>query len=100
MAFGDDDDAWAEDISLLITTGSDITPYELAELMHDAYFSASDDAEADSYQTQSGWYRRAAESTALELLASAEEAMLANIRNAVHQGVVPCVSPACRADAR
>ena len=91
VAFGDDELAWAEDLGLLVTTGSDITPHELADLMHDACFSASDDCEADSYETQSNDYRQAAKSTALRLLVSAEEARLADLRNAVHQHVRPHV---------
>ena len=91
VAFGDDDLTWAEDLDLLVATDSNIRPHELAELMHDACFSASDDTEADSYETQSNDYRQAAESTALRLLVSAEEARLADLRNAVHQYVRPYV---------
>ena len=91
VAFGDEDPTWAEDLDLLVATDSNIKPHELAELMHDACFSASDDAEADSYETQSDDYRQAAESTALRLLVSAEEARLADLRNAVHQYVTRCV---------
>ena len=91
VAFSDDDPTWAEDLDLLVATDSNILPHELAELMHDACFSPSDDAEADSYETQSNDYRQAAESTALRLLVSAEEARLADLRNAVHQYVTRCV---------
>ena len=91
VAFGDEDPTWAEDLDLLVTTDSNILPHELAELMHDACFSPSDDAEADSYETQSNDYRQAAESTALRLLVSAQEARLADLRNAVHQHVTRCV---------
>ena len=91
VAFGDDDLTWAEDLDMLVTRDSNILPHELADLMHNACFSAGDDAEADSYETQSNDYRQAAESTALRLLVSAEEARLADLRNAVHQYVTPCV---------
>ena len=93
VAFGDEDPTWAEDLDLLVATDSNIRPHELAELMHDACFSASDDAEADSYETQSNDYRQAAESTALRVLVSAGEARLADLRNAVHQHVTPYVPP-------
>ena len=89
VAFGDDELTWAEDLDLLVARDSDIRPHELAELMHDACFSPSDDAEADSYETQSNDYRQAAESTALRLLVSAEEARLADLRNTVHQYIRP-----------
>ena len=89
VAFGDDDDSWAEELGVLVTGDSGITPDELAELMYDAFFSPSDDCEADSYETQQDNYRQAAFARALELLASAEEAMLSNLRTAVHRWVLP-----------
>ena len=89
VAFGDDDTSWAEDVSVLVTGNSKITPDELADLIGDAFFSASDDYEADSYETQQDDYRQAAVAKALELLASAEEAMLSNVRTAVYRWVVP-----------
>ncbi len=73
---------------MLVTEKSDITPDELADLMYDAYFSPSDDCEADSYETQQDDYRQAAQSKALELLASAEEAMLSNVRTAVYRSIL------------
>ena len=89
VAFPDDDIGWADDLSVLVTAGSDITPNDLAELMHDAFFCPSDDCEADSYETQRDDYRQAVFAKALELLASAQEAMLSNVLNAVHRWVVP-----------
>ncbi len=88
VAFGDDDVSWADDVGVLVTEKSDISPDELAELMYDAYFSPSDDCEADSYETQQDDYRQAAQSKALELLASAEEAMLSNVRTAVYRSIL------------
>lgn len=89
VAFPDDDIGWAGDLSMLVTAGSDIAPDGLAELIYDAFFSPSDDCEADSYETQRDEYRQAAFSKALELLTSAEEAMLSNVRTAVHRWVLP-----------
>jgi len=89
VAFPDDDVGWAEDVSMLVAAGSDITPDDLAELLYDAFFSPSDNCEADSYETQQDDYRQAAFAKALELLASAEEAMLSNVRTAVHRWIRP-----------
>ena len=89
VAFGDDDVSWAEDVSVLVARDSDITPDELADLMYDAFFSPSDDCEADSYETQQDDYHQAALAKALELLASVEEAMVSNVRTAVHRWVLP-----------
>lgn len=89
VAFPDDDSGWADDVGVLVTAKSGITPGELAELLYDACFSPSDDCEADSYETQQENYQQAAFGTALELLASAEEARLANVRSAVHRWIMP-----------
>ena len=89
VAFPDDDIGWAEDLSVLVTAGSTITPGELADLMYDAFFTPSDHPEADSYETQVDDYRQAAFAKALEVLASAEEAMLSNLRTAVARWVAP-----------
>ena len=89
VAFGDDDVSWADDVGVLVTRDSEITPDDLAELMYDAFFCPSDDCEADSYDTQKDDYHQAAFARALELLASAEEAMLSNVRTAVQRWVLP-----------
>ena len=89
VAFGDDDVSCANDVGVLVTRDSDITPDDLAELMYDAFFLPSDDCEADSYDTQQEDYRQATFARALELLASAEEAMLSNLRTAIHRWILP-----------
>ena len=98
VAFPDDDIGWAEDVSVLVTAGSEITPDDLAELIYDACFSPSDDCEADSYETQQDNYRQAAFAKALELLASAEEAMLSNVRTAIHRWVAAVPAATTRGD--
>ena len=89
IAFGNEYVSWPEELGLLVTRDSEITPDELAKLMCDAHFSPSEDCEADSYDTQRHDYRQAANATALGLLASAEEATLSNLRDAVHRWVLP-----------
>ncbi len=91
VAFGDDDACWPEDIGLLVTADSGIEAPELAELMHDACFSFSDDAGADSYETQSENFRYNAMDRAVELLESPEEARLSSIRTNVERWILPYV---------
>ena len=100
VAFPDDDIGWAEDLRVLVTAGSGIKPENLGDLMYDAFFCPSDDCEADSYDTQRDDYRQASFAKALELLASAEEAVLSNVRTAVSRAVVPCMPPRSNATIR
>ena len=89
VAFGDADVGWVEDVSVLVTKNSNITPNELADLMNDAFFSPSDDIESDSYETQEENYLQASEAMALELLVSPREAMLSNLRTAIQRWCMP-----------
>ena len=91
VAFGDEEDSWAGDVEMLVTTDSEITPDELADLSYDAYFCMSEDAEADSYETQQDDYRQEATASALKLLATADEAIVSNVRTAVCRFVMPHV---------
>ena len=91
VAFVEEHYRWPEELSILVTSDSNITPWELAELMHDAYFTSSDDFEADSYEIQRKQYQQGTESAAIKLLNSAEEAIIANVRNAVYDAVIPCL---------
>ncbi len=91
VAFGDNEACWPEDMDLLVTADSGIEAPELTELMHDAFFSFSEDAEADSYETQSENFREEAMTRAVELLESPEEARLGNIRTRVQRWILPHV---------
>ena len=93
VAFGDEDHCSGdgEEPSLLVSAGSEITPEGLADLTMDAYFSASDDVEADSYDTQKEDYEQTAQSAALALLASEDEAIRSGIVNSVYRSVLPRV---------
>lgn len=93
VAFPDDDVNSTDELRVLVTTGNTITAEELGELMYEAFFAPSDDFESDSYETQKKQYRQGAYAAALEVLASAEEAILANVRTAVDENVTPCLPP-------
>ena len=68
-------EAWSSvhDALPLVTADSDIAPEELARLLRAAYFSPSDDAEADSWETQLTRFEETALHISLKLMCSVEE---------------------------
>ena len=52
LAFAGEAWAWLADTRPLVTAESDIEPAELADVLRDAWFSPSDEADADSWETQ------------------------------------------------
>ena len=83
IAFVGEDGAWIDDAKPLVTRDSDLQPAELSQLLRAAYFSASDDADSDSYDTQRRRFDEDAIHMALKLLASADEAIKHTIAEAV-----------------
>ena len=59
---------WLHDVAPLVTVDSDLSPEELARLLHAAFFSPSDDAGADSWETQHTRFDEEALHLALKLL--------------------------------
>lgn len=84
-----EEEPWPDEMSVLVTNDSTIIPAELASLMYNAFFCVSDDAEADSYETQEENYRQTVFAESLELLTSAEEAILSNVRTSMMRSVMP-----------
>ena len=78
-------EAWSSvhDALPLVTADSDIAPEELARLLRSAYFSPSDDADADSWETQLTRFEEDALHMSLKLLCSVEEARQRTIADAV-----------------
>ena len=78
-------EAWSSlhDALPLVTADSDIAPEELAQLLRAAYFSPSDDAEADSWETQLTRFEEDALHMSLKLMCSVEEARQRTIADAV-----------------
>ena len=78
-------EAWSSvhDALPLVTADSDIAPEELARLLRAAYFSPSDDAEADSWETQLTRFEETALHMSLKLMCSVEEARQRTIADAV-----------------
>ena len=78
---------WLSDACPVIAAGSDIDAAELARLLRLSYFCASDDADADSYDTQSDQFNDAALHMALKHVATADEATRTAIAQAVFREI-------------
>ena len=78
-------EAWSSlhDALPLVTADSGIAPEELARLLRAAYFSPSDDADADSWETQLTRFEEDALHMSLKLMCSVEEARQRTIADAV-----------------
>ena len=74
---------WLHDAAPLVTVDSDLSPEELARLLNAAFFSPSDDACADSWETQQTRFDEEALHLALKLLCSEDEARERSIAAAV-----------------
>ncbi len=88
VAFLGEDGSWVEDARPLVTRDSKLTPMQLTRLLHASYFSASDDADADSYDTQSARFDQDATHMAIKLLASEDEARKHTIAEAVWRDIL------------
>ena len=77
--------AWLADVEPLVTAGSAIEPAELADVLRDAWFSPSDEADADSWETQRARFEEEALHLAIGLLCSEEEALRRTIACAVRR---------------
>ncbi len=85
LAFAGEAWAWLADVEPLVTAGSAIEPAELAEVLRDAWFSPSDEADADSWETQRARFEEEALHLAIGLLCSEEEALRRTIASAVRR---------------
>ena len=92
LAFPSEPYASIEEIEPLVTLTSELQPGELAQLIHAAYFSPSDDWEADSWETQSEQFMQQAVTLATELLCGKDEAVrqaLTELANRELRWIVP-----------
>ena len=83
VAFAGEAWSWVWDAMPLVTVGSDIEPFALAELLRAGFFSPSDDSEADSWERQRDVFDAEALHVATRLLCSADEARRTTIAEAV-----------------
>ncbi|MXY41554.1 MAG: hypothetical protein F4Y62_17350 [Rhodospirillaceae bacterium] len=85
LAFAREAWAWVGDALPLVAAGSAIQPHELAGLMRAGFFSFSDDADADSWETQRNRFDEEALHIATRLLLSDDEACRSSIAEAVRR---------------
>ena len=77
--------SWVAETLPLVTADSDLQPHQLAELLRAGFFSPSDDADSDSWETQRDRFDQEASHIAMSLLASDDEARIASIAEAVRR---------------
>ena len=77
--------SWVADALPLVTAKSDLQPHQLAELLRAGFFSASDDADSDSWETQRDRFDQEALHISMRLLALDDEARVASIAEAVRR---------------
>ena len=80
--------SWIADIQPLVTRDSDLDPVELRQLLRSSFFSPSDDADSDSYESQRDRFDEEAMHISLALLCSEEEAKKHTIAEAVWREIV------------
>ncbi len=85
LAFAGEAWSWLHDALPLVTADSALQPHELAVLLRNSFFSPSDDAGADSYETQLNRFDEDALHLATRLLLSDDEACRASIAEAVRR---------------
>ena len=80
--------SWIEEAMPLVTEDSALQPHELAALVRAGFFSPSDDADSDSWETQRNRFEEDALHLATRLLLSDDEACRASIAEAVQRELV------------
>ena len=77
--------SWVAEALPLVAADSDLQPHQLAALLRAAFFSASDDADADAWETQRDRFDQEALHIATRLLCSEDEARVASIAETVRR---------------
>ena len=85
LAFAGEAWSWVGDALPLVTANSTLEPHGLASLLYDAYFSPSDDADADSWDRQRADFDAEALHIATRLLVSDDEARRRSIADTVQR---------------
>ena len=85
IAFAGEAWAWLADTRPLVTADSAIEPAELTDVLREAFFSPSDESDADSWETQRARFEEEATHLAIGLLCSEEEALRRTIAEAVRR---------------
>jgi len=85
LAFAGEAWSWVGDALPLVTADSTLEPHRLAELLRRGFFSASDDAGADSWETQALRFDEEALHIATRLLCSEDSALELSIAETVRR---------------
>ena len=85
LVFAGEPWGWLGEAMPLVTADSTIQPHRLAELLRAGFFSPSDDADSDSYETQRDRFDDEALHMAIRLLLSDDEACRTSIAEAVRR---------------
>ena len=93
VAFAGEAWSWVAEALPLVTAESGLQPHQLAELLRAGFFSASDDADSDSWETQRDRFDQEALHISMRLLASDDEARIASIAEAVRRELFWLVPP-------
>ena len=80
--------SWIEEAMPLVTADSALKPHQLADILAAGFFSPSDDADSDSWETQRERFEEAALHLATRLLLSDDEACKTSIAEAVRRELV------------
>ena len=88
LVFAGEPWGWLGDAVPLVTAESALQPHQLAELLRAGFFSPSDDADADSYETQRDRFDEEALHLATRLILSDEEACRTSIAEAVRRELI------------
>ena len=85
LAFAGEELCWVGEALPLVTADSTLEPHRLAELLRFSFFSPSDDADADSWETQAVRFDEEALHIATRLLCSEDSALKISIAEAVRR---------------
>ncbi len=88
LAFAGEAWSWLDDALPLVTADSALQPHELAALLRNGFFSPSDDAGADSHETQRDRFDEDALHLATRLLLSDDDACRTSIAEAVRRDLM------------
>ena len=80
--------SWLDEALPLVTVDSALQPHGLAELLRAGFFSPSDDADSDAWETQRDRFDESALHLATRLLLSDEEACRASLAEAVRRELI------------
>ena len=88
MVFAGEAWCWIDDAMPLVAVDSALQPHELAELIRAGFFSPSDEADSDSWETQRDRFDEQALHLATRLLLSDDEACRTSIAEAVRRELI------------